>query len=373
VPSLSSLVDNFNDNTIGPDWGNSYGGAYESGGQAHVPCVAGAYVGYQTAYSWTMAGASFYVKVVTVPAASTATEAYCSVLVNAPDIATSGLRIGFTINAVTGMLRMQSDTNYFDASAVEIAYSPTTHAFLRLREDGTNVYWDSSPDGATWTNRRTLATPAWVTSSINQCALDMSAHRDVGTADEATYDLFNTLFNGAVWTASAALTADSSLAGTAMVAAHATAGLAADGSLGAAPILSAHAAASLFAGSVLVADAASSPIPEVAGLAAGTLDLVIEQGSTFVQTYTVTDADFTWNGWNARSQIRSAPADSGELLLDLTPYLTIIGAAVRLAIPAAATQTLTRNGLWDLEMYQGSTVVRILEGKVTVSPEVTRT
>jgi hypothetical protein len=367
VPSLSTLVDNFNDGTIGPDWGNSYGGAYESGGLAHVPCTTG-FAGLQTAYSWTFAGASIFVKVVSVPAASTATEAYCGVLVNS---GTDGTRIGFTIK-LGSTLRMQNDVGYFDASAVEVPYDPVAHAFLRLREDGTNVYWDTSPDGSTWTNRRTLASPAWITTAIDQCALDMSAHRDAGTSDEATYDLFNTLSNGAVVTGDAALAAGSGLGATATATVQATAALTADSSIGAAAALGVHGGAALTVQSTLMADAFSEGIPEVAGLAAGDLDLVIEQGATYVQNFTVTDPGFVWDGWSARAQIRSAPADSGELLLDLAPYLTVIGSAVRLAIPATVTETLTRNGVWDLEMSMGTTVVRILQGKVTMSLEVTR-
>lgn len=371
MPSLSTLVDNFNDGIVGANWGNAYGGVTESGGKAHVPCGTG-YAGYQTAYSWTMAGATFFVAVTAVPAASTATEAYASVFVNAPDIATSGIRVGFVINTVTGLLKFSSETGYYDPGAVTVTYSATTHKFLRLREDGANVYWDTSPDGSTWTNQRTLATPGWVTASVDTCALDLSAHRDAGTADEAQYDLFNTLSDGAVWTAAADLTADSALAGTALVSARPAADLAADSALGAAAALSAHAAADLTGEGTLVADADASGIPEVASLSAGDWDLYIEQGSTFVQTYTVTDEGFTWAGWSARSQIRSAPADNGELLLDLTPYLAVIGAAIRLAIPATQTETLTRNGVWDLEVYQGATVVRLLNGRAIVSPEVTR-
>ena len=42
MPSLSTLVDNFNDGVIAPDWGrNSYGGVSEVGGQARVPCTTG--------------------------------------------------------------------------------------------------------------------------------------------------------------------------------------------------------------------------------------------------------------------------------------------------------------------------------------------
>jgi len=368
MPSLSTLVDNFNDGTIGPDWGNSYGGVVETGGRARVPCDTG-FAGYQTAYSWTFAGASFFVKVPTVPAASTATEAYCGVLVNS---ATAGTRIGFTIKAVGNALRMQNDTGYFDAGAVEITYDPVAHAFLRLREDGVNVYWDTSPDGSTWTNRRTLASPAWIATAIDACALDMSAHRDAGTADIAEYDLFNTLSNGAVVSGSADLAGDSSLTATGSVTVQAAAGLTADSSLAASATLVLHGTAALTAQSDLGADADSSPIPEVAQMSAGDWDLLIEQGSTFVQTYTVQDPGFSWAGWSARAQIRSSAAPNADLLLDLTPYLTVTGAAVRLAIPAAETTDLSRSGRWDLEMYQGSTVVRILQGRVVISLEVTR-
>ena len=153
------------------------------------------------------------------------TECYCGVLVNSP---TAGTRIGFTINAVAGLLRCKNDTGYLRcAGVVEITYDPVAHASLRLREDGTNVYWDTSPDGTTWTNRRTLATPAWVTTETDTCALDMSSHRDAGTSDYAEYDLFNTLANGATHDATGACSMDV----TVTAAAQHTAVMAGSGSL----------------------------------------------------------------------------------------------------------------------------------------------
>ncbi|MFD9276912.1 hypothetical protein ACFWD7_06415 [Streptomyces mirabilis] len=379
MPSFSTLSDNFNDGVIGPNWGNSYGGANETGGQARVPCVAGSYAGYQTAYSWTFAGSSLFMKVVTAPAASTATEAYCGVMVNAPGIDDGagplfGTRVGFTINAVSGMLRMQSDSAYFDPTAVEIAYNATTHAFLRLREDGTNVYWDTSPDGTTWTNRRTLATPAWIPASIDTCALDMSAHRDAGVTDYAAYDLFNTLSDGAVYTGTGTGTAQAAATGTGT---HIGIGSAS----GSAQTAATAAGKAVYNGSgigsaqtdAIAAASAGPEYPEVAGLSAGDWDLYIEQGSTFVQTYTTSEpADFSWDGWTARAQIRTAAGDTATLLLDLTAYLTVTGPDVRLAIPASITETLNQNGRWDLEMVLGTTVVRLLNGRAVVSPEVTR-
>ncbi|MEG8275759.1 hypothetical protein [Streptomyces sp. AHA2] len=371
MPSLSTLVDNFNSGTLGPEWGNSYGGTAVVGGRARVPCTTG-YAGCQTAYAWTLSGATLFVQVPTAPAAAGATvEAYFAVTVQG---ATAGTRVGFSMNAVNGTLRCVSETDYWDDNAVELTYDPVAHLWMRLREDGTNLYWDTSPNGTTWTNRRTLATPAWIAADAEACALDMSAHRDAGTANFVEFDMVNTLSNGAVLTGSATLSGQTTLTAAAEASVHGAAVLSADSSLTATPRMSVRATAALSGTATLTADAADSEIPEVAGLAAGIFDLRIEQGATYVQNFTVKDVDdFSWAGWSARSQIRSAPAsENGELLLDLGDYLTIIGDTIRLAIPAAVTETLTRNGVWDLEMVNGGTVVRLLQGRAVVSLEVTR-
>lgn len=373
MPVFSALQDNFNDNTVGPEWGDSYGGVSETGGRARVPLVAEAYAGYQTGRAWTLAGSSVYLKIPTLPAASTGTDVGVHFMVTS---AVDGTAIGFKINVVTGNLRMQSNVDYFDASAVEITYSGTTHLWLRLREDGANVYWDTSPDGSTWTNRRTLATPAWVTAAVDTCALDLFCYRDAGTTDFAEYDNVNTLSDGAVWELSADLSAQSALGATAAITVAMSAALDAHSALGATAAITASLAANLSAEGVLTANAEGTEIPEVASLSAGDWDLYIEQGATFVQTYTVADdPEFTWDGWTARAQIRSQASENADLLLDLTDYLTVgapTAGAIRLAIPASVTETLTRNGRWDLEVVQGATVVRILNGKAIISPEVTR-
>lgn len=251
MPLLTTLVDTFNDNVIGPEWGDSYGGVTETGGTARVPLVAGVYAGYQTGRAWTLAGATVYLKTVTLPAVSTGADVGMHFMVTS---SVDGTAIGFKINRVTGMLRMQSNTAYFDAGAVEIAYSAVTHLWLRLRETGGNVLWDTSPDGTTWTNRRTLATPAWVTSSIDTCALDLFCYRDAGVTDFAAYDNVNTLSNAAVWTATAALTADSTQTAAATAITVVGADLTADAALGSDAVLTAHAEAALDADSILSVD-----------------------------------------------------------------------------------------------------------------------
>lgn len=217
---LTTLVDNFNDNIIGPNWGDSYGGVTETGGRARVPLVAGQYAAYQTGRAWTFAGASVYLKLVTRPTASTGTDVSCNFLVLSP---VDGTSIGFEYNAVTAKLRMQSNIDNADAAAIEITYDPVAHLWLRLREDGANVYWDTSPNGTTWTNRRTLATPAWIPAAIDTCTLSLYAYRDAGTTDYAEYDNVNTLSDGAVITATGTGTLSTTITATARRAATGTA------------------------------------------------------------------------------------------------------------------------------------------------------
>ncbi|MFE9003094.1 hypothetical protein ACFYOY_13275 [Streptomyces sp. NPDC007875] len=110
-------------------------------------------------------------------------------------------------------------------------------------------------------------------------------------------------------------------------------------------------------------------------MSAGAWDLQIEQGATFAETYTCVNDDGSpvdWTGWTAEAQIRVLAAPDAELLLDLTPYLTITGAAITLLIPATITETLTRSGRWDLELSSDGTVMRLLQGRALLAPEVTQ-
>jgi hypothetical protein len=49
------------------------------------------------------------------------------------------------------------------------AYNATDHAWWRMRADATTAYWDTSPDGSTWTNRQsaTFATIGWTPTALH--------------------------------------------------------------------------------------------------------------------------------------------------------------------------------------------------------------
>ncbi|MFD9069174.1 hypothetical protein [Streptomyces lasiicapitis] len=243
---IGSFQDNFNDNVIGPNWGNSYGGVSETGGKARIPCVAGVFAGYQTAKDWTLAGSSAFVQLPLAAAANGAsTEAQTAFNIIQ---ATAGTFLAININTVAGTIRFENNVGYTDGSAVSLTYNSSTHAWLRIRETGGNVLWDTSTDGSTWTNRRTLATPAWVTNSVNAVAVELLSWRNNGTTNYAEFDNFNTAASSAaVHFMSASLTADgalgSALTPSAVLGASLEASTSLDASVTLAAVLSAELAA----------------------------------------------------------------------------------------------------------------------------------
>lgn len=182
---IGALTDNFNDGTVDPVlWPNSYGPVAEVGGRARIPCNTG-YTGYKSATTYTLADSGFTLRA-WPPAGGGGTSAACSILVVTT---TGGTDAGFIIDAAQSALGVYLRSGYSDPGAVFLTYSATDHAWLRLRETAGTLYWDTSPDGATWTNRRTATTPAWAADS--DLSLVLEAHRDAGTDDYAEVDDLN--------------------------------------------------------------------------------------------------------------------------------------------------------------------------------------
>ncbi|MFF7329667.1 hypothetical protein [Streptomyces sp. NPDC008150] len=264
MPNVSTLIDNFNDNSIGPNWGDSYGGVSETGGRARVPCIS-SYAAYQSGAAWTLTGGSAYVKLVTKPALSTGTTVTTAFVVES---ATEGKAIQWVyVAAATPKLRAQSITSYDDPASVELTYDATNHAWLRIREASGTVYWDTSADGTTWTNRRTLATPSWVGTDAEQCNIQLIAYRNAGTVDFAEYDNFNTTGNGAVLVGAATLTSETSLTAAATRVIAVTAGLTAEAALTTDTALTVSGAAAFSATASLTAQAAGPILDTLVGSA----------------------------------------------------------------------------------------------------------
>lgn len=118
---------------------------------------------------------------------------------------------------------------------------------------------------------------------------------------------------------------------------------------------------------------------------AARLDLIIEKGSTFSKVFIwktkdsqsgqLTPVDLT--GYKARLQVRE-DYDSSVVLFNLTTENGLILiepllGKITVSIPSDySTPVASSYGVWDIELYQDSYVKRLLEGRVKLTPEVTK-
>lgn len=111
---------------------------------------------------------------------------------------------------------------------------------------------------------------------------------------------------------------------------------------------------------------------------AAKLNLNIEQGTSYTKRLVWRDKNkrpVPLTGYSARMQIRPTVA-STEVILELSTVngrITLgAGGAITLTLNPSETSQL-KAGVYDLELTDGDgRVTRLIEGKVTVSPEVTR-
>ena len=111
---------------------------------------------------------------------------------------------------------------------------------------------------------------------------------------------------------------------------------------------------------------------------AAKLNLTVEQGTTFTKRLTWRDKNkrpVPLTGYTARMQVRPS-VTSAEVILELSTAngrITLgAGGIIQLDLTPAETSAL-KAGVYDLELTDISgRVTRLIEGKVTVSPEVTR-
>ncbi|WP_052720209.1 hypothetical protein [Actinoplanes rectilineatus] len=251
MPATSTLVDDFDDGTLSSKWPNSYGGITESGGRVQIPCGTG-YAALQSGYVHTLD--SVYLQV-WAPAANGATECYVDVLLYSPG-QPGGTDVSIHIDTVTGNIQAKSRSGYYDPAPSTVAYSATSHRWVRIRVSGGNTLFETSPDASAWTTLRTLTTPAWLAAAAD-LSLNVEAHRDSGTANVAEADNVNTV-PSATGTAAVSLPAVTG-AGTGSAQASGTA----------TPALPALTAAG--SGTARSTGTATPVLPAVTGAAAGTV------------------------------------------------------------------------------------------------------
>jgi hypothetical protein len=175
-------------------WPTVYGSAVQIEGRCRVQCNPGAFSGFLSAREWTLAGSKVTAKLAKVPAANGSSTGAASMWVQST---TAGTRIGWTYNPATGVLFAHNQAGFSDAGQVPLTYSAIDHAWLRVRESGGTVHWETSGDGFIWTVRRTAAAPAWVAAQTH--ALEFTGTRTGGTGDYVEWDLLGAEIRPRFW------------------------------------------------------------------------------------------------------------------------------------------------------------------------------
>lgn len=112
---------------------------------------------------------------------------------------------------------------------------------------------------------------------------------------------------------------------------------------------------------------------------AGKLNLRIEQGAAYRKRLVWKDKNkrpVAMTGFTALMQVRDKPG--GEILLELSTQnggiVLSSGGVVEIVLTSAQTDALTfESGAYDLKIIAGpGNDIRLIEGRVTVSPAITR-
>ena len=140
-----ALVDDF-DGTLAL-WPNSYGSYLLQAGNSRVRLEHTA--GYPAIYSDVVSpvGKAFVANVEHAAPADTR-EVYMSVEVDPVD--------NYLIFSQTGGVLYMRHLRLGVTSEASVPYDGTSMRWLRLRESSGSFYWDTSPDGVTWTQRYTF-------------------------------------------------------------------------------------------------------------------------------------------------------------------------------------------------------------------------
>jgi hypothetical protein len=113
-------------------------------------------------------------------------------------------------------------------------------------------------------------------------------------------------------------------------------------------------------------------------MAAGVYNILIEEGATFERDFTVEledESPVDYSTYTGRMEIRKYWEATSPMITLTTENggITLGNGTVNIMIDATTTADLPSSGVYDLEVIApGGRVDRLLQGKVTLSREITR-
>lgn len=239
-PKIDTLTDDFAGTVVTTKWPNASGGVSYSGGVGQIPISGGVYNSFESAQAYDFASSAMSVQWASVPdltVGAASREVLFRAYIDANNDATM-YRSG--TNTSIG-LRLRTTGSNSDTIVT------TSDTWWRIRESAGTMYWDTSSDGSTWTNRRSLAHSFSAGQLGAIRAQILSGDYGVEASATTTCDNFN-VAGSATLTASPSDTAGATDAAAVQVAAARTQGDTAGGTDSAATVVDATRAPSDSAG-----------------------------------------------------------------------------------------------------------------------------
>jgi hypothetical protein len=165
IPPMESLRDDFSSNTLLTQWGTSsvntdFGTVSISGGQANLPCDAVGGEALSSSSVYSLYSSSMYAQVTVSAGVSSTTGFQATNLsgspwpgLNSQPAQTNGASVTWEYSQATGHLTAILSQGTTDTTVGFITYSAVTHAWLRIREAGGLLFWETSTNGLSWTTQ----------------------------------------------------------------------------------------------------------------------------------------------------------------------------------------------------------------------------
>lgn len=187
MPAFDTIQDDFETGLDTTRWPDS-GAVTIAGGRAHIPATNG-YPSLATGNTYTLLNTSIHAEVTPAPLGDSGADAYSKFHL---EHTTGGTQLVFEHKPATGEIIFGNYTGWWENERPTTTYDPAAMRWLRFRETAGSVYWETSPDGVTWTARRSLPTPAWVGEGTTKAVFE--TYRNTGTmgAEHLEVDNVNT-------------------------------------------------------------------------------------------------------------------------------------------------------------------------------------
>lgn len=192
---LQTLTDNFDDNSVNTaKWPNNYNNGgntlAETGGQGVITLdgTTFGYSAYYTSVTYDLTGSFALIKAPTVPSNSTSAQAYIKLAKDASNYVVLG--------KTSTNLYMQRTLAGVD-STTTTTYNSTDHLWWRISESGGSILWDTSPNGITWTNQRSLA-PGFAVTAVT-VEIGAGCYQVETSPGSFAFDNFNIIGAATAW------------------------------------------------------------------------------------------------------------------------------------------------------------------------------